>query len=90
MKNAFAASGTSPTDSISISPTHDFKTTPLTLADRIERTARALTADELSKILTVSRITIFKQAKAGRIPSFRIGTSVRFDPRAIANWLRRQ
>jgi excisionase family DNA binding protein len=63
---------------------------PLTLADRIERTARALTADELSKILTVSRITIFKQAKAGRIPSFRIGTCVRFDPRAIANWLRRQ
>ena len=56
MKNAFAASGTSPTGRTSISPTHDVKTTPLTLADRIEQTARALTADELSKILTVSRI----------------------------------
>jgi hypothetical protein len=36
----------------------------------------------------VSRITIFKQAKAGRIPSFRIGTCVRFDPKIVANWLR--
>jgi excisionase family DNA binding protein len=48
------------------------------------------TADELADILAVSRITIFKQAKAGRIPSFRIGTCVRFDPRAVANWLRTQ
>jgi len=60
------------------------------LADHIEQLSRALTADELAEILTVSRITIFKQAKAGRIPCFRIGTCVRFDPRAIANWLRRQ
>ena len=64
-------------------------TEPLLLADRIERIGRALTANELAEILTVSRITIFKQAKAGRIPSFRIGTCVRFDPRSIAQWLRR-
>jgi excisionase family DNA binding protein len=63
-------------------------TSPLTLADRIEKSGHALTADELSKVLSVSRITIFKQAKAGRIPSFRIGTCVRFDPRTVAQWLR--
>jgi excisionase family DNA binding protein len=51
---------------------------------------RALTAPELARILNVSKITIFKQAKARRIPSFRIGTCVRFDPRAVANWLRAQ
>ena len=80
MIDAFETSGTSPT----------FRSTePLSLADRIERMERALTADELAEILTVSRITIFKQAKAGRIPSFRIGTCVRFDPRSIAQWLRR-
>ena len=62
---------------------------PLSLADRIERMGRALTAEELAEMLTGSRITIFKLAKAGRIPSFRIGTCVRFDPRAVANWLRR-
>jgi excisionase family DNA binding protein len=65
-------------------------TEPLYLADRIERIGRALTANELAEMLTVSRITIFKQAKAGRIPSFRVGTCVRFDPRAVATWLRRQ
>jgi excisionase family DNA binding protein len=57
-------------------------------ADQIEKTGHALTADELARVQSVSRITIFKQAKAGRIPSFRIGTCVRFDPRAVANWLR--
>jgi excisionase family DNA binding protein len=61
---------------------------PLSLADQIERIGRALTADELASMLTVSRITIFKQAKAGRIPSFRIGTCVRFDPKSVARWLR--
>ena len=44
-----------------------------TLADQIERIGHALTADDLATILAVSRITIFKYAKAGRIPSFRIG-----------------
>jgi len=61
-----------------------------TLADRIERTGRALTAAELADMLNVSKITIFKHAKAGRIPCFRIGSCVRFDPRAIGNWLRAQ
>jgi len=66
----------------------DLMTTSRTLADQIEKAGHALTADELSKVLSVSRITIFKQAKAGRIPSFRIGTCVRFDPRVVAQWLR--
>jgi len=64
-------------------------TEPSSLADRIEQIGRALTANELAEMLTVSRITIFKQAKAGRIPSFRVGTCVRFDPRSVAQWLRR-
>ena len=62
----------------------------LSLADQIERRGCALTAEELSKTLNVSKITVFKQAKAGRIPSFRIGTCVRFHPRAVAQWLRSQ
>jgi len=62
----------------------------LDLAEQIERVGRALTAEELAKLLAVSRVTIFKQAAAGKIPSFRVGTCVRFDPRAVANWLRSQ
>lgn len=60
------------------------------LADQIEKMGRALTAEELAKLLSVSKVTIFKQAAAGRIPSFRVGTCVRFDPRAVADWLRSQ
>jgi excisionase family DNA binding protein len=64
--------------------------TILFLADQIEQTGHAMTADQLARVLSVSRITIFKQAKKGRIPCFHVGTCVRFDPRAIAEWLRRQ
>jgi excisionase family DNA binding protein len=49
-----------------------------------------MTADELAGILGVSRITIFKHAADGRIPSFRIGTCVRFCPQTVADWIARQ
>jgi excisionase family DNA binding protein len=56
-------------------------------ADQIAMTGHALTADELGMLLTISRATIFRMAKAGRIPSFRVGTCVRFDPCVVAKWL---
>ena len=43
------------------------------LPDQIERVGHALTAAELAELLVVSRITVFKQAAAGRIPSFHVG-----------------
>jgi excisionase family DNA binding protein len=65
-------------------------TSSISLADQIEKTGHALTAADLARVLSVSKITIFKQAKAGRIPSFHIGTCVRFDPKTTADWLRKQ
>lgn len=62
----------------------------MSIADQIEKIGRALTAGELANLLSVSKVTIFKQAAAGRIPSFRIGTCVRFDPQAVAEWLRKR
>jgi len=52
--------------------------------------ATQLAATQLASVLAVSRIVIYKLAQRGRIPSFRVGTCVRFDPRAVANWLRSQ
>jgi excisionase family DNA binding protein len=63
---------------------------PVALADRIELFGSAMTAKQLSTLLAVSTIIIYKLAKANRLPSFRIGTCVRFDPKAVANWLRGQ
>lgn len=59
------------------------------LPDQIERITHALTAAELAQWLGVSPISIYKLAKANRLPCFRIGSCVRFDPRAVANWLRK-
>lgn len=58
------------------------------LPELIEQTEGAMTADELAPLLNVSRITLFKRCAAGKIPCFRIGTSVRFDPVLVARWLR--
>jgi len=60
----------------------------MSLADTIEKIGRALTAKDIATLLHVSPITIFKLAASGRIPSFRVGICVRFDPLAVAQWLR--
>lgn len=57
------------------------------LAERIAAMQRALTADELAALLNVSRLTILRRPKRGSIPSFRVGSCVRFDPANIAEWL---
>jgi hypothetical protein len=48
-----------------------------------------MTATELAAILCVSRIIIHKLAKKNHIPSLGLGCG-RFDPKAIAAWLRAQ
>lgn len=60
----------------------------MSIAEQIENIGRALTAEDLAALLSVSKITIYKLAAAGMIPSFKIGTLVRFDPKAIAAWVR--
>jgi len=64
--------------------------TSASIANQIEEINHALTAQELAALLSVSRITIFKHARTGRIPSFRIGTAVRFCPHTVASWLRKK
>jgi excisionase family DNA binding protein len=58
------------------------------LADRIEAINHALTVKELAPMLSLSPTKLYNLAREGRIPSFRIAGSVRFDPHAIAEWLR--
>lgn len=56
----------------------------------IESIQTPLTAQELAPILGCSPKTIYKMAASGRIPSYRIGSMVRFCPAEIAAWLRAQ
>ena len=45
-----------------------------------------LTVAELAEYLSVSRATIYKLLKAGKIPSFRIGSDWRFKREHIEQW----
>jgi len=60
------------------------------LPQHISTVPCALTAKQVAALLNVSHITVFKMAAAGRIPHFRIGSCVRFDPQVIARWLEEQ
>jgi excisionase family DNA binding protein len=55
---------------------------------RIERCAGALDAVRLGAFLGLKKSTIYQMASDGRIPHYRIGSNIRFDPRIIAEWLR--
>lgn len=65
-------------------------TTLTGLRDRILVHTRAMTTGEVAELFNMDKDTIYKQARRGDIPSFRIGTSVRFDPKALAEWYERQ
>jgi excisionase family DNA binding protein len=62
----------------------------LSIADRIDAMGHALTVKELAPLLNVSSTSLYNRAREGRIPSYRLGGSVRFDPHAVAEWLRAQ
>jgi len=53
------------------------------LADSLKDRQTAITVPELAKMLTLSRRQLHKMAAANRIPNFKVGTSVRFDPGEI-------
>ena len=59
------------------------------IIEQLESTKSALTAKQLSELLNVTRQHISKLAARGRIPSFTVGGAVRFDPKQVAEWLRR-
>ena len=58
------------------------------LAVEFENMNRALRASEVAKMLSTSKMTIYRLVERGTIPHFRIGSSIRFDPKEIADWLR--
>lgn len=65
-------------------------TLPMSLKERIDSFGRALDAKELAAIFGVTEDLIYKQARTGVMPSFKIGTLVRFDPRAVCEWYEKQ
>jgi len=58
------------------------------LASRIEKLPSALTATELAVFLNLGKSAVYEMAATGRIPSIKIGATVRFDPSRTAAWIR--
>ena len=58
------------------------------IAEFIGQLRNLLTAIQLGEYLSISPKTIFQWAKQSRLPVIRMGSALRFDPRAIAIWLR--
>jgi excisionase family DNA binding protein len=58
------------------------------LATHIENLEGALTAKQISKFTGISGKTIYEYAADGRLPSYRIGSMLRFDPCHVATWWR--
>jgi excisionase family DNA binding protein len=57
------------------------------LASFIRGRRSAWTAEGLGELLGWSPKHVYKLASDGRMPSYRLGGSVRFDPQAVADWL---
>ena len=60
----------------------------LSLAELIAARKVAWTAAQLAVLLSCSTRHVLKLAKAGKMPSIRLGGTVRFDPKATGAWLR--
>ena len=58
----------------------------LGIASRFAAFNHALKIEEVADVLGLNKKTIERMARANRIPSFKIGNQVRFDPRLLAEW----
>ena len=57
------------------------------ITDSLRERHSAITVPELATMLSISQRQIYKMAATNRIPNFKIGTSVRFDPDELREWL---
>jgi excisionase family DNA binding protein len=62
----------------------------MSVREKLVSFPRPLTASELAETLNVPEQQVYRQARAGEIPSFRVGNTVRFEPRALCAWYDRQ
>ena len=60
------------------------------LTDCLEGKRQALVVTDIAELLSISERQVYKLVAAHRIPCFKIGGSIRFDPVAISAWLRQK
>ena len=60
------------------------------LTDCLSGRRHALVVTDIADLLRISERQVYKLVAAHRIPCFKIGGSIRFDPSAISAWLRQK
>jgi putative molybdopterin biosynthesis protein len=58
----------------------------MTLIQILENRAEALNVQQVAEILGVSDKHIYGLAAQGKLPAFRVGKAIRFDPTDVADW----
>jgi excisionase family DNA binding protein len=58
------------------------------LSNTVRERRTAMTVADVAEILTISQRQVYKLVEDGKLPSFRLGGAIRFDPHLLANWLR--
>lgn len=56
----------------------------------IEERPTIMTVSELAKYLRLHEQTVYKMAKEGRVPAYKVGNRWRFKKDTIDDWLREQ
>jgi excisionase family DNA binding protein len=57
------------------------------LEELIESRKSALKVEEVAQILSVSQRLVYQLVAVGEIPHFKVGSAVRFEPKALSDWL---
>lgn len=60
----------------------------MSIIETVANRSTAMTIEELGTLLSQSVKTLYKAVRAGRLPAYRIGGSIRLDPTDVAEWLR--
>lgn len=63
---------------------------PMSVSEKIVSFGRPLTAPELAGTLGVPKEQVYAYTRKGVIPSFRVGSLIRYDPPALLAWFARQ
>ena len=71
-------------------PRSDISKIAVGLTDCLDGKRRALVVTDIAELLSISERQVYKLVAAHRIPCFKIGGSIRFDPLAISVWLRQK
>jgi excisionase family DNA binding protein len=60
----------------------------MTIVEQLEQIGRALTVDDVARLLAMHKLSVYRLCSRGSLPHYRIGTCLRFDPHSIAKYLR--